>query len=337
MEVDIKSSETPRLFAIINPVAGTAPVDEIRNTLEQHLSNAGWSYEFYETTGGEQVTTVAHEAVRRGFSVVAAVGGDGTVSEVASGLVGTDAVLGIVPTGTANVLAQELGIPLNIDAACRLLIDASATTSIDGMQIQERYFFLQIGIGLDSLMIRDTSRQHKRRFGRVAYLWTGITRLLGFQPARFTIVTDGKQRRSGAVQVLIANGGAFGVPQLRWGPDIYPDDGSLTVCVIYSRNLLNYLRVAWYILTSQQKRSRTIRYYHARQNIIINADKPLPIQADGEIIGDTPVQVRVVPGAVRVIVPETEHSASRKALSALPSAAEAVHKLSADMSMKKMR
>src|SRR5258706_399922 len=147
------------------------------------------------------------------------------------------------------------------------------------------------------------ARAAKRRFGRAAYLWTAARWLIGYQPRRFTIAVDGRRYRPRAAQVLIANGGALGMRLLRWGPHIRPDDGQVDVCVISARTLWDYLRVGWHMLLSQHDRDPNIRYLSATRSIAIDADRPLPVQADGEIIGQTPVQVRVVPDAVRVVVP----------------------------------
>jgi diacylglycerol kinase family enzyme len=162
---------------------------------------------------------------------------------------------------------------------------------------------LQIGIGLDSLMIRDTDRQAKRRFGRAAYLWTAFTRLIGYQPVRFTIVADGQRSRPRASQVLVANGGVLGTPPFSWGPHIRPDDGKIDVCIISARTALDYGGLIWHTLLGQQRRDRNVRYLTATRSIAISADQPLPIQADGEIIGETPLQITVVPDALKVIVP----------------------------------
>ena len=104
----------------------------------------------------------------------------------------------------------------------------------------------------------------------------------------------------------MANGGVLGIPPLRWGPHIRPNDGQIDVCVISARTALDYLGLAWHTLIDQQRRDRNVRYFVARQSIVISADRPLPVQADGEIIGETPIQVQVVPRAVQVIVPAAQ-------------------------------
>ena len=292
-----------RVFVVLNPMAGSCTAADVRSAIKRHFVAEVWTSEVYETTGKERVVDIVRATLDHGCDLVIAAGGDGTVSDVADALVHTDVPLGIIPVGTANVLARELGIPLALDAACALLAGEHTTTSLDGMQVGEQFFMLQIGIGIDSLMIRDTEREHKRRFGRAAYLWTAFTRLIGYQPLRFTIVADGVRTRPRALQVLIANGGVLGMAPFRWGPDIRPDDGQIDVCIVNARTAVDYIGLVWHMLRSQQKRDRNVRYLSAKRSVVVNADLALPVQADGEIIGETPVQVRVVPSAVRVIVP----------------------------------
>jgi diacylglycerol kinase (ATP) len=301
-----------RVFVVLNPMAGKSTAAEVRAALDRHFSADIWMQEIYETTGDEHVADVVRAALNRGCDLVVAAGGDGTVSEVAEALIHTGVPLGIIPVGTANVLARELGLPLDLEGACALLAGPRATDSIDAMQVGDKAFFLHIGVGIDSLMIRDTDRAAKRRFGRAAYLWTALKWLIGYQPRRFTIVVDGRRLRPHAAQVLIANGGVMGMAPFRWGPNIRSDDGLIDVCVVSARSLLDYLRVVWQVLIGHRRRSPNIRYVTAERSIVVDADRPLPIQGDGEIIGETPVQVRVVPEAVEVVVPAASASQERQ-------------------------
>jgi len=296
--------EQARMFVVLNPMAGSCTADDVRQALERQLGEQIQT-DIYETTGatGEDIVALVRAELANNPSVVVAAGGDGTISDVAEALIGTDTRLGIIPVGTANIFARELGIPLDLEGACALLDGQPSTTNVDAMKVGKQYFVLQIGIGIDSLMIRDTDRQSKRRFGRAAYIWTAFTRLIGYQPTRFTIVADGKRIRPRASQVLIANGGVLGAPPFRWGPDIRPDDGKINVCIVSARTALDYIGLIWHTLLDQQRRDRNVRYLTAERSIAISADQALPIQADGEIIGDTPIQIEVIPDALKVIVP----------------------------------
>jgi YegS/Rv2252/BmrU family lipid kinase len=293
-----------RVFVILNPAAGTCTADDVRAALGRHFSCEQGACDIHETTRQDDLSALARDAAARGCDLVVAAGGDGTVSAVADGVAGSSTPLGIIPLGTANVLARELGVPVDLDEACRLLAGPLATTAIDAMVVGERSYLTQVGVGIDALMIRDTGREEKRRLGRVAYLWTAAVHLFGFEPRRFAIAVDGRPaERSKASQVVVANSATLGQPPFRWGPDIRPDDGRVDVCIIRARHLIDYAVLAWYVVTRQHRRSRQVGYLRAGRSVRIESDRPLPVQADGEIVGETPVEVRVAPGAVRVVTP----------------------------------
>jgi YegS/Rv2252/BmrU family lipid kinase len=294
------------VFVVLNPVGGTSNPEAVRESLERLLSPAGKTMAIYETTGApdEDIGTVVQAAVERGAELVVAVGGDGTVSEVAGGLASSKVPLGIIPAGTANVLSRELGVPVDLEGACTLIAGEHDLAQIDGLEVDGKIYLLSIGIGLESIMIRDTPRAAKRRFGRVAYIWTAVTRAAGYRGRRFTIVADGNRTRPRAIQVLIANGGTLGVAPLRWGPGISPTDGRANVCIVGARLPSDYLKLAWSALRGKHRDNPNLKYLTVRESVTITTDPPLPVQADGEIIGTTPVTVRVVPGVVRVVVPK---------------------------------
>lgn len=302
------------VFVVLNPVAGTSDGLSVRATLEERLAADGRRVEVYETTGAEDedIPALVREAVGRGADLVVAAGGDGTVSLVADALAGGEVPLGIVPVGTANVLAQVLELPGDVAGAAELLGGEVHTAAIDGMHMGDQYGLLHISVGITSLMQRDTSRDLKRRFGRLAYLYVAARWLFDFQPQRFMLVVDGVRHRLNASQVLIANGGAMGQPPFSWGPDILPDDGVIDVCVINASTFRDYLAVAWSTMTGRHRQNQRLRYFKARKSVTVNTKRALPVQLDGELAGKTPIQVAVVRGAVRCVV-TPEYQARRKA------------------------
>ncbi|RRR72228.1 MAG: YegS/Rv2252/BmrU family lipid kinase [Candidatus Viridilinea halotolerans] len=293
-----------KIFVVLNPVAGTSDSAVVRATLEQYLGGTERHLSVYETTGAadEDIPALVRAALDAGTELVVAAGGDGTVSLVAAALVGREAILGIVPTGTANVMAEVLALPTELTAAVTLLAADLTTTRVDGMRMGAQLGLLHISVGITSLMQRDTSRDMKRRFGRLAYIAVGMRWLLDFQPRRFMLVVDGQRQRLRASQILVANGGAMGQPPLSWGPHIEPDDGVIDICIINAKTFRGYLGVAWAALVGRQRRDERIRYLQARQHISINTKPSLPVQLDGELAGKTPVQIAVVPAAVRCVV-----------------------------------
>ncbi|MCL4298520.1 MAG: diacylglycerol kinase family lipid kinase [Anaerolineae bacterium] len=294
-----------RALIVFNPVAGTLDARVVRETIERHLTDHHWTYQIHETSADEDTTAIIHQLLdQQSFSLVVAAGGDGTVSTVADALQQSRLPVGILPVGTSNTLAQELGIPLNLEEACRLLTEEHSLMGLDGMQVGQQIFLLHISIDLVALTIEKTERQAKRRFGRAAYMWTALTQWLGYQPCRFILSVDGQPpRRLRAASVFIANIGAVGLPPFYWGPHIRPDDGLLDICIIRARTFFDYLKVVYFAWQGSQLPNPHITYLTARQNVTVFANRPLPVQGDGEIIGETKVTVKVIPGAIQLVVP----------------------------------
>ena len=173
--------ETFKVFVIINARSGNSSPAEVCRALGSRTLGEPTTCEVHQTVEGEDILATVRKAIERGCDLIVAAGGDGTVSAVANGVVGSPARMGIIPLGTTNVLARELGIPLDLDDACDLLAGPNRTADIDVMRVGDNHYVTQIGIGVDALMIRDTPDEHKRRLGVAAYLWTAVNRLIGFR------------------------------------------------------------------------------------------------------------------------------------------------------------
>lgn len=293
-----------RVFVAINPGARTgSEVD-----LDVAFGDDQTSHErvLHRLTPRQRLSEVAREAARAGFHTVVAAGGDGTVAAVASGLVGTKAALGIIPLGTSNVLARELGIPLDPKSAAQIVTDQQAERDLDGLKVEDRFLFTQIGIGINALAISGASKEHKRRFGRLAYAWAGIVRLVGYNPTRFSIRADDQVLRCRAIQVMVINSSAVGTLGIQWGADVRSDDGVVEVCVMRGRTVGDYVGMWWSLARGAAHSDPRFTYLRARRTIQVITRPLLPIQGDGEMLGKTPLTVEVIPKAVRVIVPRHE-------------------------------
>lgn len=294
---------TKQVFVVLNPAAGRAKASEVRQSLARHFDSSSWRVIIHETKPDDPIGDLVGARVAEGVALVVAAGGDGTLSAVVDGLAKTETPVGVLPTGTTNVVAQELGIPLDLDKACRLLTGQHRLKAIDALQLGDRFFVLSVGIGLDALAMEKTSQQNKRRYGKLAYVW-GISKLLmGIQPCTFTIVADGQRRRVNAADVLLTNVSTVTGP-LRWGPHIAPDDGKIDIVIMRAKDLLDILGVAYDILVpSRPRRNRNLRYWHARKTILVTSDKPMPTQGDGDRLTERSLEVQICRGAVKVIVP----------------------------------
>lgn len=306
-----ETGRSNKVYVVLNPKSGSCTAADVRRAIDHHLGEIG--VEIHEVGSGDDLPHLIRSAIERGCDPIVAAGGDGTVSAVADVLVGTEVHLVVLPLGTANVLARELGIPVDLEGACSLAARCVEPMSsagsghgvfrLDAMKVGGRHYFTQVGVGIDSLMIRDTPDTHKKRFGRLAYMWTAMTSLIGFQPRRFIITADDEPKKAKASQVVVVNTGMMGQPPLRWGPDIRADDGRLDICIVRARTLLDYASIFWHVVRARHKQSPNVRYRVASGSVAIATRQPLPVQADGEILGDTPVRIELIPNALKVIVP----------------------------------
>jgi YegS/Rv2252/BmrU family lipid kinase len=295
--------ETARVFVIINTRSGNSSPEEVCRAVGARHLGQSTGCEVHQAVEGEDILATVRRVIEEGCDLIVAAGGDGTVSAVANAVVGSRTRMGVIPLGTTNVLARELGIPLDLDGACDLLAGPNRTARIDVMRLGDRHYVTQIGIGVDALMIRDTPDAYKRRLGVAAYLWTAIGRLIGFRSRRFSISADGRQVRPRCLQVILANCGALGTSGLKWGPEARVDDGRIDVCILRARKILDSLRVGLNFLLGRHRQDPNIQYLTAERVVAVSSDRPLPVQGDGEVIGETPIEVQVVRQSLQVIVP----------------------------------
>lgn len=295
-------------FIVLNPVAGDGNPDKIKTILRSTLGDG--RYDLYETTGEEPLPTVVQTAVsENSYAWVAAIGGDGTVSQVANGLVRSDVPLAIIPAGTGNALAKTLNIPLETEAACQLLQaqDSAVVQQIDGIQLEKQTLFLHMGVGLESVTMEKTSSAQKNRWGALAYLATVVKEAFGWQPHQFRLTVDGDSYDIHASEVVIANASEIGVLGLEWEKTIAPDDGRLDIAVIQARSIIDYLQLFWALLRGKQAQARPIQFYQAYEAIRLDAKRPLPLHGDGEVLeADWPLTAVVAPNILNVIVPQNK-------------------------------
>jgi diacylglycerol kinase (ATP) len=294
------------IYTILNPVAGNSDPDAIEQLVAETFNRPGEaSYEIYQTTGKDDMRSVVGQAVEAGYQRIVAAGGDGTVSAVADALAGTRVPMGILPVGTGNLLARDLQIPLELSEAAALLADPDATShSIDAMQVNGRTYISHISLGVYSQIIRQTTPEQKRRFGRMAYIWAALKEISRYPTWRFELEVDGRLNLYRASMIVIANVSSVGIPPLQWGPDISPDDGQIDICIIKARTAAAYFQLLWRALQNQHDLDRRhIEYLPAGKGIELRTNRDVPIRADGEIIGKSAVSIQVVPDVLKIISP----------------------------------
>jgi YegS/Rv2252/BmrU family lipid kinase len=290
-----------RAAFVVNPTKTTAPA-ALRKRVESFMSRADWEAPLWlETTAEDPGVGMCKEAVEQGCSVVFACGGDGTVMAAATALAGTDVALAILPLGTGNLLARNLDLPLDDEAAALRIGINGATRNIDVGAIEDKKFVVMAGLGFDAAIMRDAPEKLKKTVGWPAYIVSGAKHLRGRRiSVRITIDEEEPIERR-VRTVLVGN-----VGKLQGGllllPDARPDDGVLDVSVLAPRNALDWLRVAGRVLRRADVPDRRMERFRGK-HIVIEANRPQPRQLDGDLIEDGELMdIEIEAGALAVRV-----------------------------------
>ncbi len=290
---------------VTNPSAGRAGAGPLA-AARRRLEAGGWRVRVETSRASGDGERLARAAVADGADIVVAHGGDGTMMDVAAGLVGTGRTLGLLPAGTGNVLAGNLGIG-RAGAAVEVLLKG-ATRTIDLGQVTtvagSRYFAVNCGAGFAAELMAETAPHHKRRFGVAAYVVRAALMAAAGRLVRAScrVEVDGRVFEGRATTVLVANCRHIVPGVLPLAREVAPDDGVLDVAVLYAASYVAALRVVWRLLQRRPDVDEGIVTHRGRR-VRVSCDPPLLVEADGEPVGMTPMTVDLVPGALRVLVP----------------------------------
>ncbi|MBM3308041.1 MAG: NAD(+)/NADH kinase [Candidatus Eisenbacteria bacterium] len=290
-----------RLLVIVNPGSGRAKFGELVSALERHAGLC--ERRVRRLADGEDVVQATREELRGGWDAVVAAGGDGTVAGVAQAAGEAGVPVLIAPMGTANMLAVQLGLPDDLDGAIALLATKTVVRRIDGMEIAGRLHLLSAGVGVSATTIRDLSDRDKRWFGLPAYLLTGVARGFTFRPTPCSVRIDGRETRLRVLDVSVLNAGFKSERPVLGIPDIRPDDGRLDVLIVWAPRPLEYLRELWRAFVHRRRARPTIGWQTAEREVRIDCRERLPVQADGDLVGEAPVTIRLVRDAVGILTP----------------------------------
>ncbi len=303
-----------RARLIINPLARSG--DRLPDLLEAeaYLREHGWDIERVHTAYPAHTRELAREAPRLGFNAVIVAGGDGSVGQAADGLAGTDTALGIIPAGTGNILARDLGLPIPApwyphafrDAA-RLLVDADwyriDLGVIEDAQGQQRRFINWCGAGLDAAVTLrvEPHPEDKRRWGVAAYVLPAVQEMFNYEPPFWQVKVNGRTYTGRYYLIVISNSQLYaGV--VRMAPEARMDDGFLDVSLIHAETLQEFLSKLPMLAVFRKPLGNDIVVHRARA-VEIEAVPPQPVHLDGDPVTETPIRAWVDPEAVTLMVP----------------------------------
>lgn len=290
-----------KIFIILNPIAGIGISEKLLHRITSFFKDKGYSVDFCETKRRGD----AKEAVSRlsgDNHIVVIMGGDGTINEVLNGLENRKVKLGIIPTGTANVLAKELKIPFDIMNACEIITQGNELR-LDLGKNDRVYFILVAGIGIDAMVVKDLSAARKGNISFFSYTVPIIKNLLNYKYPRLSVEVDGELIEDNAGLVFVGNTRCYGGP-IEVTSHAKANDGVFDICIVKIKNRLSILGLRCRALMKILPESKDVLYTKGKV-VSVTSDTQVPYQRDGDFAGYVPAMFEIVPNAVSVLVPES--------------------------------
>ncbi len=288
------------LLIISNPVARKASDRKVAMA-SYYLQSKGYKVDVLFTQRKGDAERIARDAAEKPPAIIVAAGGDGTFNEVINGLAGTDIPVGILPLGTTNVMAREIGVPEDVRGAMEIVVRKPPRLVSLGKVIlrQEkphaRYFGLMAGIGYDGETVCRIRESLKKISGKGAYVLSGLSTLAGLHASELTFTTRGNAYTG--YSAIIGNAARYG-GDFRVTPDATLTDPVLYACIFQGRSRLDIIRYVTGVLVGKHLKMKDVAYVPAEK---IEISGTAHVQIDGDYLGMTPATIEVVPDALRLI------------------------------------
>jgi len=294
--------ENSKYFLIVNLIAGQGRCKEIFPSIKKELDRSGIEYDLHYTNEPEEATDVARMGIESGFTHIVAVGGDGTVNEVTNGVVGTEAILAVIPAGTGNDFIRMTGIPSDYRQAVRLLAHGRERSIDLGRIDDQRYFVNGLGIGIDAQVAQDVLKMERMR-GAVAYLYAAVKEVFKFKAFSVRLEGSDWSEEKECISLGFANGKYCG-GGFKLAPLAQIDDGKIDVAAIGDFPVLERL-----IRLPQARKGKHLKLsrvsYHQDVKVSLSSSDKLIAHIDGEPyrLPKGGFSVSVAPSALRVVTP----------------------------------
>ncbi len=301
---NIPLKKVKKIHIIINPASGK--IEPILPIVNLVLNEAGIKWDVFITKKPHDASRFAKEAITNQVDAIAVYGGDGTVMEAISGMIGSDIPLAILPGGTANVLATELNIPKDLKQACELIFNDSCIRTVDVGQFNKNYFILRLGLGFEAQMVKDADREIKNRFGRLAYVISSVKAFRKIKEVKYHLKIDGKEHESKGVTCIVANSGNVGFSDLSLDDDIRVDDGLLDVIVVRKVDVSLFAHIIATLISRKRSNNVELVQHWQGKDIQVSSTPKQVVQCDGEVSSQMPLHAKVIPAGIKIIVPTIE-------------------------------
>lgn len=288
-----------------NKLSGHVKLFDPLQQIRDHFSKCKISYEIIDVPlPHKEIETLVSESIKQGVDLFIAAGGDGTVSFIGNHLVGKNKPLGILPLGTGNLISKELNIPQRLPDALKLITSGDHRTILmDTIKFRDRHFIANISVGIMPKILENTHSEDKQRLGFFAYVLNFFKQLVGLELQKFTISFDSQEETVLATEILISNSRSICVEALKWPVDVVIDDGILNIFAIRAANVFDLIKLIVSIFTKKEKFNPGIKFFQFSKYCRVETMKPMAIQADGDCVGETPMEVQVVQKSLKLITP----------------------------------
>ena len=298
-----------RIKVIVNPAAAGNAAGKKWPLIQRQLTEAGLDFDYELTLHAGHAIVLAREAVAQGYGLVIGIGGDGTVNEVANGLIDEEgiprATLGMISTGTGSDFARCLNFPKDIGQACcrlanpnEVLVDIGVAEYYDKGKRKRRFFVNAAGLGFDAAVVKNVSKRFRNLGGTATYLAGLFYSLLTYHNKDIILSLDGEEYKRRIVSVVVCNGSHFG-GGMKIAPNADMKDGIFDVVVIGDIGKGELVRELPRIYRGTHVDHPKVYVYQAK-HIILSSSEDIALEADGELLGEAPVDIRIIPSALPV-------------------------------------
>lgn len=289
-----------KVQAIINPISGVGSKDKIPAMIEEICEKKGASLEVTFTEYAGHASELTRLAIEKGVKLILAVGGDGTVNEVARAMIYSDAILSIIPKGSGNGLARELHIPMDTKRAIEMITSGNVIT-IDGCKANERVFFTTCGVGFDAAVSKKFANEKRR--GSLTYVKNILEEYLSYKPEAYELLVDEQSIHEKAFLVACANASQYG-NNAYIAPHANIQDGKMDVTILSPFTPLDIAPLAIQLFTKQIERNSKIKVIKASKVTIVRQKEGI-MHLDGEPVeAEKQIEISVMPKALNVVTPE---------------------------------
>lgn len=302
----------PSTLLVYNPVAGRYPSRMLTERAAKVLEGYGWQVDIETTRDGSQIPLLAQQAVQDKKDSLIIVGGDGSLNKALPSLVGTDTALGVLPAGTSNVWAQELGLPglswtrwMALEESAHRLAQGEIRR-VDIGKCNEKYFLLWSGIGIDAFIVHriEPRKQWEKNFTLVRYGASVVWSASQWEGVDIRVLADGMQVEGRFMLVEVSNIRLYAGGLANLSPQANLDDGLMELWLFDGENANDVLRQAWSLWSGRHVESDRVKFVQFSQ-IVLESDTPIYLQMDGEPeVGGQQVAISVLPKQLKVMVPD---------------------------------